>query len=312
MATLMCLTCAAIGWLGTWVLLGAGTHGVMAARIRWQAFVHGARRLVQALSSTRLIGTLLRLDGWRGAAMCLQQRSASWTHPLGLAQAMVVVCAVMVLVGVLCVFVSGVLVAFPVTLCLGVIVLSVREASMRRKRKEEVAAQMPSVLRTLATALESGCTLVQAIEYVGVHQHGLAAEPFARMSLRLRCGISIEDCLAQLMDELDAPGVFLMVTALSISQRTGSPLRDLLQRSAVLVEQQGEFERLLSVKTAQARLSVRVVCGLPPLMVCLLSLLSPDFREGLATTAGMASLMVAAAMDAVALLVIRSIMEGVL
>ena len=47
------------------------------------------------------------------------------------------------------------------------------------------------------------------------------------------------------------------------SHRTGSPLRDLLARSAALVERQGEFERELEVKTAQVRLSARIVCSLP-------------------------------------------------
>ena len=112
--------------------------------------------------------------------------------------------------------------------------------------------------------------------------------------------------------ELDAPGVGLLVCALTISQRTGSPLRGLFQRSAQLVERQQEFERTLSVRTAQVRLSVRVVCLLPLLMVGLLSLISVDFQRGLSTTAGTLCVVVALGLDAVALLIIRRLMRGVL
>ena len=89
-------------------------------------------------------------------------------------------------------------------------------------------------------------------------------------------------------------------------------MRDLLMRSARLVERQEEFERLLAVKTAQVRLSVRIVCTLPALMVGLLSAISPDFRAGLLTPVGMGCLVLAVVLDALALAIIRHLVRGVL
>lgn len=89
-------------------------------------------------------------------------------------------------------------------------------------------------------------------------------------------------------------------------------MRGLFLRSARLVERQGEFERLLSVKTAQARLSVRIVCALPVAMVVLLSLISPDFQSGLATPVGIASVFIALSLDGIALVIVRSLLRGVL
>lgn len=185
-------------------------------------------------------------------------------------------------------------------------------ASRARARRRALIDEMPEVFRTLAMAMGSGETLLQAIEYVGMHGHGHASEGFAHAALRLRCGASTEEAMAALARELDAPGVELLTTALVIAQRTGSPLRDLFQSSARLVERQGEYERMLAVKTAQVRLSVRIVCLLPLLLVCTLSLISPDFQHGLVTPAGMASVLVAAAMDGCALLIIRRLMSGVI
>lgn len=186
------------------------------------------------------------------------------------------------------------------------------DSSRRRARQRALVDEMPEVFRTLAMALASGETLTQAIEYVGVHEQGHAGKAFARSALRLRCGSSTEEAMESLAAELDAPGVGLLTTALIISQRTGSPLRELFQSSARLVERQGELERLLAVKTAQVRLSVRIVCLLPAVIVGVLSLISVDFQHGLATPAGTASVLVAATMDGLALLAIRSIMRGVL
>lgn len=185
------------------------------------------------------------------------------------------------------------------------------EARARSVRSRELAQEMPAVFRTLSVAMGSGQTLAQAVEYVGTHERGPAAEPFGRLSLRLRCGLGTEEALGLLAGELEAPGVELLATALVVSHRTGSPLRELLTRSARLVERQGEFQRLLAVKTAQVRLSVRIVCALPLALVLLLALISPDFQRGLLTPAGLASVLIALAMDTAALLIIRKLMRGV-
>ncbi|MBP3892612.1 MAG: type II secretion system F family protein [Atopobiaceae bacterium] len=190
--------------------------------------------------------------------------------------------------------------------------MAIWNASRVRARERALIDEMPEVFRTLAMALGSGETLMQAIEYVGVHERGYAGEAFVQAALRLRCGASTDEAMHELARELDAPGVGLLTTALTIAQRTGSPLRGLFQNSAQLVERQGEYERMLSVKTAQVRLSVRIVCLLPLMLVCLLSLISVDFQHGLSTPAGMASLLLATAMDGCALLIIRRLMRGVL
>lgn len=187
-----------------------------------------------------------------------------------------------------------------------------RDIQAQRRAHRETIAEMPGIYRTLSMAMASGQTLAQAVEYVGAHERGPAAQAFARLSLRLRCGMGTEEAVGCLSGELEAPGCDLLATALVVSHRTGSPLRDLLLRSAKLVERQGEFERLLAVKTAQVRLSVRIVCLLPAAMIAILTLISPDFRQGLLTLPGISSVLVAALLDGLALLIIRRLVTGVL
>ncbi|MDM8270370.1 type II secretion system F family protein [Thermophilibacter provencensis] len=193
-----------------------------------------------------------------------------------------------------------------------VALVAARDASRRQRAKREVAMAMPGIYRTLSVALGSGQTLSQAVEYVGAHERGAAAGIFARMSLRLRCGVSTEDAVRQLAEELEVSGADLLAAALVISHRTGSPLRDLLTRSARLAERQGEFERLLAVKTAQVRLSVKIVCLLPVVMVGVLAIISPDFQSGLLTPVGMGCVLLAAGLDALALVLIRRLVRAVI
>jgi tight adherence protein B len=312
MGIVVFLTCAGLFGLSAYVLLGEedanGAHLLARARMLRRV----ARRLLVSIGSTRVVVTLLGWSAFREAAQeleeTLKQRDVSLSQQE--AAAMIVV-GIVVSCGALGMVSRSLMVAiaaFPFMAFL----IPLRAAQRRRNEASKLAAQMPGVLRTLATAMGAGQTLSQAIEYVSLHESAPAAEAFVRASLRLRCGMPAEEILNDLACELDAPGAALMATALSISQRTGSPLRELFHRSALLVEQQGEFHRTLSVKTAQVRLSVRIVCLLPIALVAILSMISVDFREGLRTVPGLSCLFVGALMDGVALMIIRSMLRRVL
>ena len=312
MAVFLLAFCGLGSWCASWMLLSKryGVDGSAGARTH--ALERRLRSAIGVLAQTRLTSSLLNVDACRSLASEIVDYGCGHSLELSLHEAM----AALLLVSVLIVLAFGVSSQSPIGVVVAVACICgvvVMRASMKeRLRRQQLASSMPGVFRTLATALASGHTLVQAIDYVGAHEKGPAASHFAKTSLRLRCGMSVDEAMELLRNELDAPGVGLMVTALTISQRTGSPLRELFQRSALLVEQQGEFERALMVKTAQVRLSVRVVCLLPPLVVCLLSIISPDYQEGIATAAGFGCLTIATLMDVCALAIIRRIMGAVL
>lgn len=184
-------------------------------------------------------------------------------------------------------------------------------AAHKRVQTKLLSKEMPQIMRSLSVALSSGKTLTQAIEYVGTHGQGAAATEFSRAALALHCGSSLEDALAQLESRLQAPGVDLLAASLAISQRTGCPLKDLLLSTAHMVEEKAELERTLLTKTAQTRLSIRIVCTMPVLLVVLLGTISPEFRAGCTTAAGLACLAVAGALDVLALAIVRHLMKGV-
>lgn len=264
------------------------------------------------LADSALVAAALRLSSWRALCDELARRARA----RGTLVARESVCVLVLLAGVAASVLLGIaarsLAGVVVGLAFSLAAPPLWHASRVRKRTRALIDEMPEVFRTLAMALGSGETLTQAIEYVGVHEQGYASQAFMQAALALRCGATTEEAMEQLSQSLDAPGVGLLTTALVIAQRTGSPLRGLFQSSAKLVEQQGEYERMLSVKTAQVRLSVRIVCLMPLLLVGLLSLISRDFQQGLSTLPGMLSIALAAVMDGCALLVIRRLMRGVM
>ena len=168
---------------------------------------------------------------------------------------------------------------------------------------------MPEAFQALPISLGSGHSLAQALRFVGAHAEEPLRSAFLEASLEITCGVPAHEALQELLRRLPAPGLGLVTTALAVSQRTGAPLRDLLGRAAGMVGERIELARRLEVKTAQARLSARLVTAMPVVLMGALTLLSPDFRAGIASVAGALSVVVVLALDAVAWLIIRKIME---
>ena len=315
------VTCAACGltaFLSGFALLGR-VGPTLRGGARALVMTRRATRVLDALGDTGLVRWLGSLPSWHGVAGGVSTLLAAHAVSLDLRQAVSLLWVSTAALALIAMATSRVLVLGPIAIALSFVAMPIASAALESRRRRAIEREMPAVFRTLAMAMGSGETLSQAVDYLAAHgggDHGdngggEVAKAFTRTSLRMHCGYPARESLDLLARELDAPGVGLLVTALLISQRTGSPLRSLFRRSARLVERQGEFERMLGVKTAQVRLSVRVVSGLPVIMIALLSLISSDFQRGLSTPVGAACILAAALMDGAAILIIRRLMRGV-
>ena len=100
---------------------------------------------------------------------------------------------------------------------------------------------------------------------------------FLHASALMTCGVSSVDALDELVARLNAPALDLVVLALKVSRKTGASLTGLLSEASGLVGERIELARNLEVKTAQVRMSARLVAGMPVIMVGFLSLVSRDF-----------------------------------
>ena len=102
---------------------------------------------------------------------------------------------------------------------------------------------------------------------------------FMRVGFAIDCGFSATERLTALSQGCVPPGLDMVALALKVSQRTGAPLKDLLEEAARLVGDRIELQRTLDVKTSQARMSAHLVAGMPVAMIVFLTLLSSDFRK---------------------------------
>lgn len=284
----------------------------------------GSGKASRAVSMREAVQGLLEaaaglLPAWAVDAAARGGTARAWAEVLPLGRLRITVesdaerAALLVLSGAVMALALGVVSTSPLGVLLGAAVPAVvgaaRAYADRRRAAHDIEEAMPEAFAALSMSLGSGHSLAQGMRFVGTHAGEPVRTEFTRVAAAIGCGVPAADALDDLLERVDAPGLGLVALALKVSQRTGAPLAELLSEASSMVGDRIELKRRLDVKTSQARMSAHMVAAMPVAMVAVLSLLSADFRRGLATPVGAASVTLALALNAVALAVIRRIMR---
>jgi len=151
------------------------------------------------------------------------------------------------------------------------------EPPAQRRRREAVARDLPGLVHLLATALESGCDVGEAVRLVCDVLPGPAADALASVPARLALGVDVGEAWRPALDDVSmAPlGRAMMRAQRSGSSVTGEVARladELGERARLRVE---ERARTVGVKAAVplgvCLLPSFVLIGIVPLVVGLLS-----------------------------------------
>ena len=174
-----------------------------------------------------------------------------------------------------------------------------------RRRRDELACQLPETARALARAFAAGLPLDLAAERAADAVGEPAAGLLRRAAADLRAGARPLEALAPLSA---APGGALIAAAVDLNAQLGG---DLVAALHALGDGLADRERLrgeLDAATAQARFAGRVVPLVPLGAIAFLRLVSPASVDPLLTTPlGLAACAGSASLTLAALLLMRRI-----
>ncbi len=178
-----------------------------------------------------------------------------------------------------------------------------------RERRRRVEDLLPDALRALGVFYSSGLGFLQALEQVAMETPDPLGKMFGEVVAGMKAGKTLPEALISLSDSGHGSLAFLSV-ALEIQQRTGGALQPILDNVATSVSESLELRRSLEVKTAQARMSARIVSVMPVAMFGAIALMSPSAVAGFfSSPVGLMLFIVACAMEVSGILIIRRILD---
>jgi len=147
------------------------------------------------------------------------------------------------------------------------------------KRRVAFEAQFPDVLDLIAASLESGASVAHALQLVVDEADEPAAGEFSRVLTATRMGAPLPEALEEAAVRIGSSDLDWTVTAITVQQRTGGKLAEILRVVARTMRDRAETKRELSALTVEGRLSAYILGGLP---FALASFLLATNREYLA------------------------------
>jgi tight adherence protein B len=151
-------------------------------------------------------------------------------------------------------------------------------ASYRRnKRFEKFEELFPEAIDTLARAVRAGHAFTTAIEMIASEVAEPVCGEFRKLYEEQKFGMPVRDALVNLTERVPLVDVKFFVTAVMLQRETGGNLAEILDNLSYVIRERFKIQRQVRVYTAQGRLTMALLMGMPPVIVTVMLLIEPAF-----------------------------------
>ncbi len=147
----------------------------------------------------------------------------------------------------------------------------------RDRRLKGFNQKLPDALDLIARALRAGHSVNAAIEIVAEEAPEPLRSEFGEVYKQQNFGIPNRDALLQLGRRVPSTDLQVVITAILVQKETGGNLVEILERTTAVLRDRQRIQGELRVHTAQGRLTGWILCLLPLVMFCLISLTNPGY-----------------------------------
>ena len=147
----------------------------------------------------------------------------------------------------------------------------------RTKRFQRFEELFPEAIDTLARAVRAGHAFTVALEMISNEVSDPIASEFRKLFEEQKFGLPVRDALMNLTDRVPLVDVKFFVTAVMLQRETGGNLAEILDNLSYVIRERFKIMRQVRVYTAQGRLTMMLLMGLPPVIVVTMLLTSPAF-----------------------------------
>jgi len=180
----------------------------------------------------------------------------------------------------------------------------------RQKRFEKFEELFPEAIDTLARAVRAGHAFTTALEMISSEVAEPLAGEFRKLYEEQKFGMPVRDALMNLTERVPLVDVKFFVTAVMLQRETGGNLAEILDNLSYVIRERFKIQRQVRVHTAQGRLTMALLMAMPPAVVAILSIFSPQFvRPLFYDPIGHALLVASIALQTVGYFVIRKIIK---
>ncbi len=191
---------------------------------------------------------------------------------------LLMLCAVSAfVVGIIVFFVSNSLQFVLVGIIVGAVAPYSYASYRRSKRFQKFEELFPEAIDTLARAVRAGHAFTTALEMIAGETSEPVATEFRKLFEEQKFGLPVRDALINLTERIPLVDVKFFVTAVMLQRETGGNLAEILDNLSYVIRERFKILRQVRVFTAQGRLTMMLLMGMPPIIVLAMTLMNPQF-----------------------------------
>jgi tight adherence protein B len=146
-----------------------------------------------------------------------------------------------------------------------------------KRRMTKLHGQLADILQILANALRAGHSFMQALDLVAQEIGDPAGEEFGRLVAEVRLGRPVEEALNALADRIGSEDFKWALLAVNIQREVGGNLAEVLDTVSDTIRERDGIRRQVDVLTAEGRLSVWILAGLPVAVALWMFWVNPEY-----------------------------------
>jgi tight adherence protein B len=151
----------------------------------------------------------------------------------------------------------------------------------RSKRFSKFEEIFPEAIDTLARAVRAGHAFTTALELIASEIAEPVASEFRKLFEEQKFGLPVRDALVNLTERVPLVDVKFFVTAVMLQRETGGNLAEILDNLSYVIRERFKIMRQVRVHTAQGRMTMMLLMGLPPIIVITMQAMNPTFIKPL-------------------------------
>ena len=147
----------------------------------------------------------------------------------------------------------------------------------RKKRLLKFNSQLPDTLDLLSRSLAVGHAFSESLYQVASEMPEPIASEFRITFEEQKLGLTIKAALDRMSERVPIPDLHLCVTAMQIQRETGGNLAEILEKVAQTIRDRFRLMEDFRTMTTSSRGSAWILCGLPFVIIFLMTALNPEY-----------------------------------
>lgn len=155
---------------------------------------------------------------------------------------------------------------------------------MTARRQSKFLTQMANALDVIVRGIKSGLPLNECLQVIARESSEPLGSEFLEVVEQQKMGVGLADGLERMCDRLPLPEVRFLTIVIGIQQQAGGNLSEALSNLASVLRERQSLALKVKALSAEAKASAMVLASLPPGVMTMVYLSSPDYIKPLFST----------------------------